>query len=309
MNVMRFRTLQRVVAAVVSVPAAGVLAVVSYWLIADYLEARRQDPIDTETLDTLAKTARTDVSQTAKLSDLRERVTQRSLERGAWRQEQASFAIVSAVVFLVCAKWFVYSGGPPAPSLSQIQKHRGDGSASKRKRWRFWKRPKAGTNGQTDSPEIDLGFVDHVVAEEGKAPESAIPILQRIQTHYRYLPNEALERVCELTDITASQIAGVSSFYSQFRRSPVGRHIIKVCHGTACHVSGATEITEEVRRRLKIEPDSDTDPEKMFTVDEVACLGCCSLAPVIMIDETTAGNLTPASACEAVETYRLEHSE
>ena len=150
------------------------------------------------------------------------------------------------------------------------------------------------------APGIDLSFVDEVVAREGRGPEAAIPILQAIQAHYRYLPDEALRRVCELTEITPAQIAGTSSFYSRFRRSPVGEHIVRVCHGTACHVAGARQITDELRRELKIPEGGDTDPSRMFTIEEVACLGCCSLAPVVMVDEHTAGNLTPATACDAL---------
>jgi NADH:ubiquinone oxidoreductase subunit E len=148
---------------------------------------------------------------------------------------------------------------------------------------------------------IDLSFVDDAVARLGRTREAAIPLLQAIQNHYRYLPDEALRRVCELTEITPAQIAGTSSFYGQFRRSPVGKHIVKVCHGTACHVSGARQITEELRRTLAIADGTDTDPSRTFTVEEVACLGCCSLAPVLMVDEHTAGKLTPAAAFDALD--------
>ena len=151
------------------------------------------------------------------------------------------------------------------------------------------------------APELDLTFVDHLVSQIGRTKESAIPLLQAIQTHYRYLPDDALRRLCELTEITPAEIAGTSSFYGQFRRSPVGEHIVRVCHGTACHVSGARQITEELRRYLAIPDGQDTDAAGMFTLDEVACLGCCSLAPVLMVDGHTAGKLTPATACEALK--------
>jgi len=152
-------------------------------------------------------------------------------------------------------------------------------------------------------PEVDLAFVDEIVAASGRGKEAAILLLQAIQGHYRYLPDEALRRLCELTDITPAQVAGTSSFYGQFRRSPVGKHIVRVCHGTACHVAGARQITDELRRYLAIPEGADTDPERLFTVDEVACLGCCSLAPVLMVDGQTAGRLTPASACGALKSF------
>jgi len=148
---------------------------------------------------------------------------------------------------------------------------------------------------------LDLSFVEQMVSKIGRGKESAIPLLQAIQTHYRYLPDEALRRVCELTEITSAEIAGTSSFYGQFRRSPVGEHIVRVCHGTACHVSGARQITEELRRYLAIPDGEDTDAARLFTLDEVACLGCCSLAPVLMVDGRAAGKLTPATACDALK--------
>ncbi|MGO4884268.1 MAG: NAD(P)H-dependent oxidoreductase subunit E [Bryobacteraceae bacterium] len=143
-------------------------------------------------------------------------------------------------------------------------------------------------------------FVEELVAKLGRSKEATIPLLQAIQAHYRYLPDDVLRRVCELTEITPAEIAGTSSFYARFRRSPTGEHLIRVCHGTACHVSGARQITDELRRYLAIPEGADTDAARRFTIDEVACLGCCSLAPVLMVDGHPAGKLTPATACEAL---------
>jgi NADH:ubiquinone oxidoreductase subunit E len=167
----------------------------------------------------------------------------------------------------------------------------------------------AAADDSTEEPEIDLSIVDDIIIKEGRNREAAIPILQAIQTHFRYLPDEALKKVCEETDITPAQIAGTSSFYSQFRRSPVGKHVVKVCHGTACHVSGIVPIHDEMRRYLSIPEDADTDPKRKFTLDKVACLGCCSLAPVMMIDEHTVGRLTPATACAALHETEPGDSE
>jgi NADH:ubiquinone oxidoreductase subunit E len=148
---------------------------------------------------------------------------------------------------------------------------------------------------------VDLSFVDGLVERLGRGPEAAVPILQAIQEHYRYLPDEALRRVCELTEISPAQIAGTSSFYARFRRSPVGRHVVKVCHGTACHVAGAQQVHDELRRHLGIPPGADTDARRLFTLEAVACLGCCSLAPVLTVGEETAGRLTPATARHALD--------
>ena len=113
---------------------------------------------------------------------------------------------------------------------------------------------------------LDLSFVDQTVDRLGRAPEMVIPILQAIQGHYRYLPQEALERVCQRTAITPASITGVASFYTQFRHRPVGRHIVSVCHGTACHVKGSQLVQEALDRRLGLTNGQDTDPEGLFTV-------------------------------------------
>lgn len=156
---------------------------------------------------------------------------------------------------------------------------------------------------------ISVADVDEIVARTGREPDRVMDILRAIQEEYRYLPREALRRVCEVTEITPAQITGVSTFYSQFRHTPVGRHIVRVCHGTACYVRGAEQITDSVRRHLGLEGDEDTDAERLFTVEKVACLGCCSLAPCLMIDEVTYGHLTPQNAPEAVESFLKEYGE
>jgi NADH-quinone oxidoreductase subunit F len=142
-------------------------------------------------------------------------------------------------------------------------------------------------------PEVDLRFVEEAVAKHGRAPHALIPILQALQKHYHYLPQAALRRVCELTEITASAVAGVSTFYNQFRHLPAGRHLLSVCHGTACHVKGSELVDEALRRVLDLKGDQDTGKDGVFTVQRVACLGCCTLAPVIQIGATTYGHLCP----------------
>jgi len=145
----------------------------------------------------------------------------------------------------------------------------------------------------TDQTNVDLSAVERLVARIGRGPEAVIPILQAIQRHYRYLPLEAMEKVCELTDITPALIAGVASFYGQFRHRPMGRHLVRVCHGTACHVKGAPLVHDALRRHLGIAEEDDTDPQGLFTLEKVACLGCCTLAPVVQIDQVTYGHLSP----------------
>ncbi|MHC4604018.1 MAG: NAD(P)H-dependent oxidoreductase subunit E, partial [Planctomycetota bacterium] len=141
--------------------------------------------------------------------------------------------------------------------------------------------------------ESILTFVDQAVEKIGTGREKVLEILQAIQKRFRYLPGEALQRVCELTEITPASITGVSTFYNQFRHRPAGRHIIHVCLGTACHVKGGGLIYEAFRRHLDIADGEDTDSRKIFTVEKIACLGCCTLAPAAKIDEVTYGHLSP----------------
>ena len=147
---------------------------------------------------------------------------------------------------------------------------------------------------------VDLKFVDEALNKIGGAPDSVIPLLQAIQDHYGYLPEEGLLRVCKASRITAASIAGVSSFYDMFRHEPVGKYIVKVCHGTACHVGGAERVEDALRRHLRIPEGTHTDPDRRFTIERVACVGCCTLAPVVRIAEETIGYATAESVPGAV---------
>jgi len=163
-------------------------------------------------------------------------------------------------------------------------------------------------NGNSITP-VTREDIIRIAAKCGQGAEAAIPILQAIQATYRYLPREALEWVCELTAITPAQLAGVSTFYSQFRHLGMGRHLIQVCHGTACHVAGAEQVSASLRRHLDLKGDEDTSRDGQFTLERVACLGCCTLAPVMLIDGITYGHLNPAKASEAVERFLKEEAE
>jgi NADH-quinone oxidoreductase subunit F len=151
--------------------------------------------------------------------------------------------------------------------------------------------------------DLDLQFVDEAITRLGRRPEAAIPILQALQDHYRYLPEEALRRVCELTEITPAQVAGIGTFYNQFRHRPMGKHLVSVCHGTACHVKGSVPVHDALHRHLGITAADDTDPQGLFTVQKVACLGCCTLAPVMQIDGITYGHMTPDRVPAVLEDF------
>ncbi len=133
--------------------------------------------------------------------------------------------------------------------------------------------------------------IDALVEKIGGAASEVIPILHAIQKKYHYLPDWALRRVTEITDITPAKISGIATFYSQFRDTPVGEHIIQVCTGTACFVKGAERVYDAFRRELSIEEGNDTDADGLFTLQKVSCLGCCTIAPVVQIDSTTYGRV------------------
>jgi NADH:ubiquinone oxidoreductase subunit F (NADH-binding)/NADH:ubiquinone oxidoreductase subunit E len=142
--------------------------------------------------------------------------------------------------------------------------------------------------------------IDEVVASTGKEAEKVILILQEVQKKLNWLPSDALSYICEITDITPEQISGVSTFYSQFRHLPVGEHTIKICAGTACHVKGSPLISDAFKRVLKIDDTRNASPDNLFSIEEVACLGCCTLAPVVQIDGKTYGHVKPTQVDEII---------
>lgn len=139
---------------------------------------------------------------------------------------------------------------------------------------------------------VDLSQIDEVLSKYKNIKGSLITILQRAQDIYGYLPLSVLEYIANETGIHSSQIFGVATFYTQFRLNPVGENLILLCKGTACHVNGANKIEEAILEELNIS-DGETTEDKLFTLNNVACLGCCSLSPVMMINEETYGSLTP----------------
>ena len=156
---------------------------------------------------------------------------------------------------------------------------------------------------------VAAAYVDESVARLGRGPDALIPLLQTIQDHYGYLPQPAMRRVCEITEISPAALAGVASFYDMFRHKPVGRHVVRVCHGTACHVTGAERVEAALRRHLRIQPGTDTDEQGLFTIEQVACLGCCTLAPVVRVGEVTSGHLTTETAPQIISSFlQAEHS-
>ncbi|VAW21984.1 Bifurcating [FeFe] hydrogenase, beta subunit [hydrothermal vent metagenome] len=154
--------------------------------------------------------------------------------------------------------------------------------------------------------EIDFQVIDNIIREKGTAKKSLIPILQSIQDKYNFLPEEALKRISEATEIKPADIIGVASFYSQFRLHPVGDHMIKVCVGTACHVKGAMLVYDAFRRQMKLGEGQDTEKSGKYTLEKVSCLGCCTLAPVVQIDNITYGHIASDQVGELIDDFEKQ---
>jgi NADH-quinone oxidoreductase subunit E len=146
----------------------------------------------------------------------------------------------------------------------------------------------------------DLSLMDSLIAKYKGKSGSLIPLLQGTQHLYGYIPEPAFEKLSQATGISKADIYGVATFYAQFRLKPVGRNIIKVCHGTACHVQNANAITDALKDFLEV-GDGETTADGEFTLESVACLGCCSLAPVMMIGDNTYGKLNGKVAVKVIK--------
>lgn len=160
----------------------------------------------------------------------------------------------------------------------------------------------------SDCKKSDLTLLDGIIDELGTDSGSLITVLQRAQEVYGYLPTDVMYAVAECLGVSPAHVMGVATFYTQFRLTPVGRHLIMLCKGTACHVNGADSIEKAVCGELGIK-DGETTADGLFSLKTVACLGCCSLSPVMMIDEETYGSLTPASAVEIIKKIKEHESK
>ena len=144
--------------------------------------------------------------------------------------------------------------------------------------------------------------VDEILAHYKGVKGALIPVLQEAQNAYGFLPKDIISRIAQTLKIPVSQVYGVVTFYSQFHLNPRGRNIIRVCQGTACHVRGAKAVLKALEDELRIAPGQTTTDER-FTLETVACLGACGLAPVMVVDRDVHGGVTPDSACEILEGY------
>lgn len=154
----------------------------------------------------------------------------------------------------------------------------------------------------------DLSLLKPVLAEYAGQKGSLITILQHAQDIYGYLPADVLYDIAEQTGTTPAKVMGVATFYTQFRFQPAGRYQIQLCDGTACHVNGSAQIAEAIRQHLHIE-DGGTTADGLFSLNIVACLGCCSLSPVMMVNDDCYGSLTPETAVAILDGLREKEGQ
>jgi NADH-quinone oxidoreductase subunit E len=158
-----------------------------------------------------------------------------------------------------------------------------------------------------EQKSVDLGLIDHLLEKYKGKKGNMIPILQGAQEIFGFIPTEAFIKISRETGLKLSEMYGVATFYAQFRLNPVGKHIIKVCHGTACHVQNANSITDAIQEALNVK-DGETTADNFFTLESVACLGCCSLAPVMMISGDTFGKLTKSESVKILKEIQIKES-
>lgn len=150
-----------------------------------------------------------------------------------------------------------------------------------------------------------LSDVEEIVAQYGDDRSNLIPILQDMQESFGYLPEEAVDGLGRLIGVSPNEILGVATFYAQFRFRPPGEHTVHVCLGTACHVRGGHQILEEVERRLGVKA-GETSADRKFDLERVACVGCCALAPVVVVDGKVHAGMSPKRVSSLLSRYRGE---
>ncbi len=158
------------------------------------------------------------------------------------------------------------------------------------------------------TPAADIKAINSILDAYSGKTGILIPLLQDIQEKFNYIPREAVELISEKFHIPYTKITGVITFYAQFRTEPVGKYIIRTCMGTACFVNGGENILDAIREALNVEIGATTG-DGLFTLEKVACLGCCSLAPVVMINDEVFGNLTPQKIKTVIENFKKRESK
>ncbi len=143
--------------------------------------------------------------------------------------------------------------------------------------------------------------VRQILEENGKDKARLIPILQAVQEVYKYLPEDVLTFIASELDISPARVYGVATFFAHFTLQPKGKHIIKVCDGTACHVKKSTLLIDAIQSKLNLTETENTTKDKMFTLETVSCLGACGLAPAMVIDNEVYGQVTPEKVTKVID--------
>ncbi|HTF99393.1 MAG TPA: NADH-quinone oxidoreductase subunit NuoE [Nitrospirota bacterium] len=149
---------------------------------------------------------------------------------------------------------------------------------------------------------MDLKPVDDVLSNYPQVTGNLISILHEVQSHYNYLPEDALRHLSKKTGVPVTRLYSIATFYHFFSLTPKGKHQVRVCLGTACHVKGGQRILDEMKRKLGVE-EGETTPDMKYTLDAVRCIGACSLAPVMVVDNDTHSNVTSKKALDILKKY------
>lgn len=160
-------------------------------------------------------------------------------------------------------------------------------------------------NCQCENEKSDLTLLQPILEKYGSVPGSLITILQKAQGIYGYLPMDVIRFIADKTGNKPAKVLGVATFYTQFRFKPVGKYLIMLCQGTACHVNGSQRIEQAIYEELGIK-DGETTEDGLFSLKNVACLGCCSLSPVMMVNDETFGTLTPEKAKNILREFKAK---
>ncbi len=159
--------------------------------------------------------------------------------------------------------------------------------------------------GPNDEEKDRLKKIKTDLDRQDKERSKLIPLLQKIQAELSYIPPEAIYLLAEHLEISSADVYGVATFYNQFRFNPPGRNPVKVCMGTACHVKGGDIILENFERKLEIK-EGETTPDREFSIERVACVGCCAIAPVALVGETVYGHMAPSKVDGLVLRTQIE---
>ena len=151
--------------------------------------------------------------------------------------------------------------------------------------------------------------VMEILERYDRSESKIIPILQAVQEEYRYLPQEVLTFIATSLGVSPARLYGVATFYSHFSLEPKGKHIIKMCDGTACHVRGSSAVIDAIRKRLNLTTKKITTDDMMYTFETVSCLGACGLAPVLVVDDEVHGQITPEQAMALLDKIDAEEKD